>query len=121
MSKSDPNKQKKRAEVIIKVCAEKMSATEAAAQLGVSRKTYYRWQNRALAAMMESLQDGQGGRPSRQEDPQMKLLRKQKQKLELENELLLMRMDIQKTMAQELPGGPLLRKSRGYRSSKKND
>jgi DNA-directed RNA polymerase specialized sigma24 family protein len=32
-----------------------LSAQEAARQLGISRKTYYKWERRALAAMVEAL------------------------------------------------------------------
>lgn len=121
MNKADHIKQQKRAEVIIKVCAEKMTATEAAKELGVSRKTYYQWQTRALAGMMEALADGRGGRPSQQEDPKVKQLRKDKQKLEIEKELMAMRLEIQKIMAEDMPkANPLLRKSKGYKHGKKN-
>lgn len=121
MNKAETLKQQKRAEVIIKVCAEKMSATEAAKELGVSRKTYYQWQNKALTGMMEALEDGRGGRPSQQEDPQVKQLRRDKEQLEIQNELLQMRLQIQKIMAEEMPKGkPLLRKSKGSKRSKKN-
>jgi transposase len=119
MSKSELSKQKKRAEVIIKVCAEKMSATEAAKELGVSRKTYYQWQKKALAAMMESLQDGQGGRPSQQEDAQTKSLREEQERLKQENDLLSIRLNIQKLMAEDMSQLPLIRKSKGYRTQKK--
>lgn len=121
MNKAETLKQQRRAEVIIKVCAEKMTATEAAKELGVSRKTYHQWQNRALAGMMEALEDGRGGRPSQQEDPQIKQLRKDKEQLEIENEILQMRLQIQKIMAEDMPKEkPLLRKSKGFKRGKKN-
>ena len=40
-----------------------MTATEAAHLLGVSRKTYYKWEQRGLAAILEGLQEQTGGRP----------------------------------------------------------
>ena len=40
-----------------------MTATEAAHLLGVSRKTYYKWEQRGLAALLEGLQEQTGGRP----------------------------------------------------------
>jgi len=40
-----------------------MTATEAAKELGVSRKTYYKWEQRGLAALMEGLEDQTAGRP----------------------------------------------------------
>jgi transposase len=121
MTKSKLTKQSNRAEAIIRVCAEKISATEAAKELGVSRKTYYQWQRKGLEAMMEALHDGQGGRPSLKEDPRMHKLQEQNRRLQIENELLQMRLDIQKIMAEELPADtPLLAKSKGYKRSKKN-
>lgn len=121
MTKSKLTKQSNRAEAIIRVCAEKISATEAAKQLGVSRKTYYQWQRKGLEAMMEALHDGQGGRPSHKEDPRLQKLQEQNRRLQIENELLQMRLEIQKIMAEELPAdAPLLLKSKGYKSSKKN-
>jgi len=40
-----------------------MTVTEAAHLLGVSRKTYYKWEQRGLAALLEGLQEQMGGRP----------------------------------------------------------
>lgn len=52
-----------RAEVILKVRTGLMTATEAAAMLGVSRKTYYEWEKRGLGAMLRQLEDQSPGRP----------------------------------------------------------
>ncbi len=40
-----------------------LTATQAAKLLGVSRKTYYKWEQRALAALLDGLQDQPAGRP----------------------------------------------------------
>lgn len=40
-----------------------LTATEGAALLGVSRKTYYKWENRALQAMLSELEEKKAGRP----------------------------------------------------------
>jgi predicted transcriptional regulator len=40
-----------------------ITATEGAALLGVSRNTYYKWENRALAAIADALEDRNQGRP----------------------------------------------------------
>ena len=53
-----------RAEVIMKVRAGLMTAKAAAAQLGVSRKTYYEWEARGLGGMLENLADQTAGRPA---------------------------------------------------------
>ena len=41
-----------------------MTATAAASELGVSRKTYYEWEAKAFAAMTEALTDKEPGRPA---------------------------------------------------------
>jgi hypothetical protein len=40
-----------------------MTATEAAALLGESRKTYYKWEQRGVAALLEGLGEKPSGRP----------------------------------------------------------
>ena len=54
---------KNRAEVIMKVRSGFLTATEGAALLGISRKTYYKWENRALGAMLSELEEKKAGRP----------------------------------------------------------
>lgn len=65
---SDPAA-RRRAELILKVQAGQMTATAAAAALGVSRKTYYKWEGRALQGMMMQLRDQEPGRPTAGPDP----------------------------------------------------
>jgi len=57
------HKARLRAEVIMKVRAGQMTAKAAAAQLGVSRKTYYEWEARGLGGMLENLEDQTAGNP----------------------------------------------------------
>ena len=45
---------REKAEMILKVRGGLMSAAEAARKLGISRKTYYKWERRGLEAMMEA-------------------------------------------------------------------
>jgi len=52
------------AEVILKVRGGRMNASEAARALGISRKTYYKWERRGLAAMLEGLCERNSGRPA---------------------------------------------------------
>jgi transposase len=118
MSKAMDRKQLKRAELILKVQGGEMTATEAARQLGVSRKTYYEWEKRGLAGMMEALADREGGRPSNPVHAEVEALKKKQEKLLLENELLEMRLGIHKVMSEEAPSAPL-RKSKGLKHSKK--
>jgi transposase len=65
-----------------------MTAAAAAAQLGVSRKTYYKWEQRGLAALLDGLSDQQPGRPENQQDPAQAVLEKQMADLQKENRLL---------------------------------
>lgn len=55
----------KRAELIMKVRCGLMTASQAAAELGVSRKTYYKWEQRGLAALLEGVGDQRSGRPKK--------------------------------------------------------
>jgi hypothetical protein len=71
MNAHQDERSRHRAEVIMKVCSGAINATEGAKQLHVSRKTYYEWEKRGLAALLESLQDGSAGRPVKdQPDPE---------------------------------------------------
>ena len=58
-----------------------ITATEAAEQLGISRKTYYQWEKRALQALVEALRDRPGGRPATPTDPEQEAVQQQKQEL----------------------------------------
>ena len=59
-----------RQRAILEVLAGRMSVTQAALELGISRKTYYAWQERALLAMQAALRDRPGGRPPLPADPE---------------------------------------------------
>jgi transposase len=54
-----------RAETIWQVRSGAMTATQAAQHLGVSRKTYYEWEARAMAGMVQALSNQPAGRPAR--------------------------------------------------------
>jgi transposase len=55
---------RRRAEVIMQVRAGRMTVKTAAAELGISRKTYYEWEARGLGAMLGQLEDQAAGRPA---------------------------------------------------------
>jgi transposase len=55
---------RERASIILQVGSGVLTATEGAERLGISRKTYYEWEDRALAAMAETLENHRPGRPS---------------------------------------------------------
>jgi transposase len=81
-----PNEQEKqarlRAEVIVQVQSGLLSATEAAKRLGVSRKTYYQWERKALEGMIGALVDKESGRPATPRDPQKEEMQKKLADLE---------------------------------------
>ena len=52
---------RERASIILQVRSGALTATEGAERLGVSRKTYYEWEDRALEAMALALENHQAG------------------------------------------------------------
>lgn len=78
---------RRRAELIVQVQSGLMTATEAARQLGVSRKTYYQWERRALSGMVDALQGKTGGRPSKPRDRQREQLQKRLAELEAQERM----------------------------------
>jgi transposase-like protein len=89
-----------RAQLIMKVRCGLITAAEAAKQLGVSRKTYYKWEQRGLVALLEGLSDQDPGRPEKPDDPVQKALENQLSQLRQENRLLEQKM-ILKDLAAE--------------------
>lgn len=84
-----------RAEIIMKVRAGYLTATEGAALLGVSRKTYYKWENRALEALLASLEQRKTGRPELPDHIQNESeLQNRIDELEKEKELLKKQMEL---------------------------
>ena len=65
-----------RTELIVKVRAGLMTAKAAAETLGVSRKTYYKWEKKGLQAMLAAGQNDTAGRPSKEERKEVKALRR---------------------------------------------
>lgn len=64
----DKERARKRAAVVFAVRSGQITAEEGARQLGVSRKTYYEWEGRALQAMTEAMEDRTSGRPATHRD-----------------------------------------------------
>jgi transposase len=79
---------RQRAQLIMQVRSGVLSAQEAARQLGISRKTYYQWERRALAAMVEALGNRPPGRPPRPIDPEKEALERQTQELQAKLQVL---------------------------------
>lgn len=80
---------RQRAEIIMKVRCGLMTATKAAQLLQVSRKTYYKWEQRGLAALLEGVQDQESGRPETSlERTRQAEFDKELKELKQQNELL---------------------------------
>src|SRR5215469_6172685 len=79
---------RQRAQLIMQVRSGLLSAQEAARQLGISRKTYYKWERRALAAMVEALGNREHGRPPRPIDPEKEVLQRQTEELQAKIQVL---------------------------------
>src|SRR5215469_11674498 len=75
-------KARQRAEVIFKVRSGQMTATAAAQSLGISRQQYYQWEQRALQALLSSLEDQPTGRPKTPTDPEKEQLQHRVEQLE---------------------------------------
>ena len=89
MTRKPQDISRQRAEIILQVRSGQITATDAARLLGISRKTYYQWEQRALSGMLAGLENREPGRPLTQRpDPETQRL---KQKVsELENQLKVM-------------------------------
>jgi transposase len=73
---------RERAAIILQVRSGALTATEGAERLGISRKTYYEWEDRALQAMALALENHAPGRPSLPLDAEKEDLQRKVQDLE---------------------------------------
>jgi transposase len=73
---------RERALVILQVRSGALTAREGAKLLGVSRKTYYEWEERSLKAMALALENRSAGRPPVPIDEEKETLRERVQALE---------------------------------------
>jgi len=71
-----------RALVILQVRSGALTAKEGAERLGVSRKTYYEWEEKSLRAMALALENRPTGRPPVAVDEEKETLRERIQELE---------------------------------------
>jgi transposase len=81
----DKERARLRAAVVFAVRSGQITAEEGARRLGVSRKTYYEWESRALQAITEAMEDKASGRPSIPHDKEKEQL--QQENAELRKEL----------------------------------
>ena len=73
---------RERALVILQVRSGALRAKEGAKLLGVSRKTYYEWEEKSLKAMALALENRPAGRPLAPVDEEKETLRERVQELE---------------------------------------
>jgi transposase len=91
---------RQRAQLIMQVRSGVLTAEAAARQLGVSRKTYYKWERRALAVMVEALEDRNPGRPPQSVDPEKAALRRQTEELQAKLTVLEQTEQLRQLLAQ---------------------
>jgi transposase len=90
---------RERALVILQVRSGAITATEGAKRLGVSRKTYYEWEERSLKAMAQALENHPGGRPPAMVDEEKEALRKQIRELEKKLDLAEKTIEVKELLA----------------------
>lgn len=73
---------RERALVILQVRSGALTAKEGAKLLGVSRKTYYEWEEKSLKAMALALENRSAGRPTAPIDEEKETLRERIRELE---------------------------------------
>jgi hypothetical protein len=76
------NPSQQRASLILQVRAGQITAQEAARQLAISRQAYYKWESRALRALLHSLENQPKGRPPSEQDPEKEQLQNRVNELE---------------------------------------
>lgn len=103
---STQEKARQRAEVIMKVRCGLMTARQAAEQLGVSRKTYYQWEQRGLTALLSGLADQASGRPCQPVDLEKQALEQKLEQAHRENAILQHKMALKDVLTDlKLPPG----------------
>src|SRR5574341_1962230 len=91
---------RQRAQLIMQARSGVLTAEAAARQLGISRKTYYKWERRALAAMVAALGNRGQGRPPQPRDPEKAALRRQTEALQTKLTVLEQTEQIRQLLAQ---------------------
>ena len=97
-----------RAELIIEVQAGRLSASAAAERMGVSRKTYYKWEQRGLSGIVAGLKEGVPGRRPTPRDAEKEALQKEVEQLrgqvEMQEQLRKIRETLQSGLASKTSG-----------------
>jgi transposase len=98
---SEQNKKlaRERALVILQVRSGALTAKEGAKILGVSRKTYYEWEEKSLKAMSLALENRPSGRPPLSLDPEKEAVREQVRELEKKLDLAEKTIEVKELLA----------------------
>jgi len=98
---SEQNKKlaRERALVILQVRSGALTAKEGAKLLGVSRKTYYEWEEKSLKAMSLALENRPSGRPPLTLDPDKEALRERVRELEKKLDLAEKTIEVKELLA----------------------
>jgi len=91
---------RERALVILQVRSGVLKAKEGAKLLGVSRKTYYEWEEKSLKAMALALENQPAGRPSVPVDEEKETLRERIQELEKKLDLAEKTIEVKQLLAE---------------------
>ena len=89
-----------RASLILQVRAGQITAQQAAQQLGISRQAFYKWEKRALKALLRALEDQPAGRPKGTTDPEKDQLKNRVEELERQVRLHEQRDELRKLLKQ---------------------
>jgi transposase len=90
---------RERALVILRVRSGALTAKQGAQALGVSRKTYYQWEERALKAMALALENRVAGRPCVFTDEEKERLRQRIRELEKKLDLAEKALEVKELLA----------------------
>ena len=90
---------RERALVILQVRSGVLTAKEGAKLLGVSRKTYYEWEEKSLRAMALALENRPAGRPPAPIDEEKETLRERIQELEKKLDLAEKTIEVKELLA----------------------
>lgn len=96
---------RRRAVVIMQVRSRVLTATQGAELLGVSRKTYYEWEEKSLKAMALALENQPAGRPPSPVDEEKEALRQRVRELEKKLDLAEKTIEVKELLGayKELP------------------
>jgi transposase len=99
MKDKEQEQARERALVILRVRSGAMTAKQGAQALGVSRKTYYQWEERALKAMALALENHVAGRPCVSTDEEKETLRQRIRDLEKKLDLAEKALEVKELLA----------------------